>query len=98
MMDDKQFDRIADFVLDIKKEVDEVKQICMRNTVVLEEHARRSTASEGRLHLLEQKFEPIEMSSKVREHALAWAVGVLGALGTLFGIIDVIHNILGNSS
>lgn len=40
-------------VKEIRKDIVEIKQTLAKNTVVLEEHARRTTASENRLEKME---------------------------------------------
>lgn len=87
-------DNNLNLLYQLQDDVAEIKGIVIKNSVILEEHARRSTASEGRLELLEQQIITMEVDHKARERALTWALGTLGALGTIFGIIDVIHNLL----
>jgi hypothetical protein len=93
-MDSNQYDRLLDSLEVLKKDLEDVKEIVIKNTVVLDEHARRSTASEARLEVIEANYVQLNVESLAKAQMLTWALGILGALGTIFGIVDVIHNFL----
>lgn len=70
---------LVELMLDLKKDVSEIKrdladtkEMTTSNKAVLEEHARRSTASEVRLDVQEEKLEQfIEDMEPVQEHIRA---------------------------
>ncbi len=93
-MDERQYDRLLSLILDVQKDGQETKEIVIEqsviakgNTRVLEEHARRSTASEQRIEKLEDQSKLIDFFVKI-------VLGLLGVAGTIFGIIEVIHVVL----
>lgn len=80
----------------------EMKEIGIRNTVVLEEHARRSTASEARLALQEEKMEklqehfdkrmePIEDHIKFYARLFKGAASLLALAGVVATIVEVVR-------
>ncbi len=46
---------LLELILDLKKDLTSLKEETTKNSVVLNDHARRSTASEARLNLLEKR-------------------------------------------
>lgn len=93
VMDAQQFERLTDFVLDIKKTQEEMREILIRNTVVLDEHIRRTIASEDRLDLLETSMVPLNDHVKTVTFVIKFAAGVVTACGTIAGIFEVIRNL-----
>lgn len=77
---------LLELVLDLKKDVSALKEESTRNTVTLEDHARRSTASEARLALLEKRDWMINGFFKI-------AMALLGLTATVVGILSAIHRI-----
>jgi tRNA splicing ligase len=92
-MDDKQFDRLINFVMDIKKDQDEIKEIVIKNTVVLDEHIRRTELAESRLEIIEQELEPIRDHVKGVALVLKISAGLVATAGTLAGLVEVIRNL-----
>jgi hypothetical protein len=92
-MEDSKYERLLDLILEIKDDVSELRVEAASNTVVLEEHAKRSTASENRHELLELRMEALE----IKEHRLNgfWKIslGILGVVGTLSAITAAIHSL-----
>jgi hypothetical protein len=85
-------DQLLDILLEIKEET-------TRNTTTLEDHQRRSVASEERLELQEKKFEefekriePLLMHFSASKLLLRWVVGVLGIVGTIAAIIQALSH------
>ncbi len=76
---------LLELVLDLKKDLSDIKSKTDKNTIILEEHARRSTASEERLERLEKK--DIMLTGFVKIAAV-----VLGVVASVAGIIQVIHH------
>jgi hypothetical protein len=93
-MDDKQYDRLITFILDMKKEQEEIKGILIKNTVVLDEHIRRTEASEARLEVIEVAMEPLNDHVKAMGLIGKICVGTFAALGTAAGVFEVIRNFL----
>ncbi len=94
-MEKTDFALLLDLVLDLKEEQSEMKEMIVkqgviqeRNTYVLEEHERRSTASENRLELLEQRDLMINGFLKI-------SAGLAGVIGTVWGVIEIILKFLG---
>ena len=98
-MDDSQFNRLLDLILEVKEELQETNTqlykntvMLVDNTVILNEHARRSTASELRIQSLEEekRLKLIEVAYKAK--MFRFIMVILGGIGTLAGIIEVIRN------
>jgi chromosome segregation ATPase len=82
---------LLELVLDLKKDISAVRtdisslqEDTTRNSVVLEDHARRSTASEARLDKLERRDQMLNGFLKI-------SLGVLGAVGSVLGILKFLH-------
>jgi hypothetical protein len=107
-MDSPDTQLLAKLILDIKqdvgsiqKDLSETKEITIRNTVVLEEHARRSKASEDRLEVQEEKLDNfIEKMEPVQDHVKVVAAltktftTVVKVVGVVVSVISVILGIL----
>lgn len=92
-MDDKQYDRLLEFLIDVKRDQDEIKSIVIHNTVVLNEHMRRTEASEKRLEVVETALEPVTYHVKTMATMVKVGIGILGAAGTVAAIVEVIRNL-----
>lgn len=93
-----EFDKFLELILYIKAQTE-------KNSIVLEEHARRSLASERRLEVQEQKLElfiksldsrldPIEDYIKLSAFLLKLGIGAITLASTVIGIaytIQMIH-------
>jgi hypothetical protein len=84
---------LLELVLDLKKDigavrtdVSNIKEDTTKNTVVLDDHARRSTASEKRLDKLEKRDQMLNGFFKI-------SLGILGAIGSIIGIIELIQRL-----
>lgn len=104
-MDQQSSDILVSLVLDIKKDVADIKEKTAANTVTLDDHSRRSTASEGRLNVQEEKLEkfiekmePIQDHVKAVENIAKFSVSaikilavVVSVIATVMGIIHHLH-------
>lgn len=103
-MDKPDVRLLADLILDVKKDVGDMKkdladtkQMSYANSIVLDEHMRRSEAAEARLDVQEEKLDKfVESMEPVKEHVksvhlLTGLAGktlkVLGILATIFGAV-----------
>lgn len=77
---------LLELVLDLKKDIGSIKEETNKNTIILEEHARRSTASEARLDKLEKRDQMLNGFFKI-------SISLLGLTGTVVGIIAAIRNL-----
>jgi hypothetical protein len=93
-IDDKRYDRILDILFDLKEDISEIKEETVKNTVTLEEHQRRSLASEARHELQEKKLD--KFASEIRVASLMLKVGLtlLSVTATVIGILAAIRNLL----
>lgn len=80
------FKDLKEDVKSLDSKMDDSTKIHIKNTAVLEEHERRSTASEGRLALLEVKQAEIEKKANRIQGFFIYSGIVLGALGTLVAL------------
>lgn len=85
-MEDAKFSKLIDLIIKIKEDVGDLKAETARNTVTLEEHEKRSTASEKRLDMLEKRDQMLNGFWKI-------SIGVLGAVGTVVAIVAAIHSL-----
>lgn len=76
---------LLELVLDLKKDQSEIKDMTIKNSAVLEEHTRRSTASEERIERLEQKDQMLSGFIKI-------SGGLLGLLAAIAAIVEVIRS------
>ncbi len=93
-MDDSKFSLLLDLVLDLKEDQAEIKETTLRNTIVLErnteivlEHERRSTASEARLERLEKIEQMFTGFLKISGMILA-------AVASVYGVVEIIQKLL----
>lgn len=84
---------LLELVLDLKKDIGSVQkdisslqEETAKNTVVLDDHARRSTASEKRLDKLEKRDQMLNGFFKI-------SAGVLSAAGSIIAILEIIHRL-----
>lgn len=87
------FDRLFDLILDLKKDQDIIKEQTIKNTSILDEHMRRTEASEARLQVQEERLKKLETRSSVMD--LIWKIGIAVAslVGTVLGIIVAIREL-----
>lgn len=94
---DNRFDKLFEMVLEIRDQT-------VKNSTVLEEHARRSAASEERLEVqehklekfmehVEQRLEPINDHIKQVSWFSKLIIGAGVATGTILGIIEAIQKL-----
>jgi hypothetical protein len=88
-------------VSDIKKDLSETKDMTKSNSVVLEEHARRSRASESRLDVQEEKLdkfilemEPVKDHVKTVSLLTHAGVKILKVLAILASLVATIAGLL----
>lgn len=91
-------DRLFHMILDMKKDQAEIKEATIKNTATLEEHVRRTEASEARLEIQEEKLdrfidrmEPFEDHVKFVNMSLKVLVGVITLTGIIVGIVAAIR-------
>lgn len=86
-MDRSDFNLLLDLVLDIKETQDKNTVTLEQNTTVLDEHARRSTASEARIARLERREQMINGFLKIS--------GMIAAgVSTAYGLFEIIQRLL----
>lgn len=102
-MTSDEFQQLLKIILEVKDVAVRNSEIAVRNSVVLEEHARRSAASEQRLELQEEKIgemrehfdtrlDPIEDHIKFVSWLVKGAVGLLTLAGVIAGIVEVVRH------
>lgn len=77
---------LLELVLDLKKEQSLIKDMTVENKVTLEEHARRSSASEDRLDRLEKRDQMLNGFVKI-------SLALLGLAATVIGIMAAINQL-----
>ena len=77
---------LLELVLDLKKDITTLKEESVKNTTTLEEHARRSTASEARLALLEKRDWMVNGFFKI-------SMSLLGLAATIIGIVAALRHL-----
>lgn len=96
-MDSQDKDILISLVLDIKKDLSDLKdnqsetqELTVKNTIILEEHMRRTSIAEERIEMLQKDLEPIKDHVK-SVHAVASfltkSIKVVGIIVTLVGSI-----------
>lgn len=96
---DNRFEQLFEMVLEIRDKT-------IQNTTILEEHARRSVASEDRLEVQETKLDSFmehikEELEPIKDHVkkVHWGIKVVIGLGlagtTILGLIEGLRKILG---
>jgi hypothetical protein len=93
-MNPHQFTKLFDMVLDMKDDQAAMKTLLEKNTVVLEEHSRRSTASEQRQEILEKRHEEFEKRFYLYDGLFKIAMTLLTAAGIVIGIVYTIRQLL----
>ena len=95
------YGKLLDLLLDVKKDITEMKEDIAKNTVTLEDHARRSTASEKRHDLQEKKLEvfmdslePERDYIKFQKKSVKVVVMTLAAGASLAAIITLVLKML----
>lgn len=78
---------LLELVLDLKKDQGEIKQMTVENKVILEDHARRSSASEARLDRLEKRDQMLTGFVKI-------SLGLLSLAATAAGLFEIIKHYL----
>lgn len=77
---------LLELVLDLKKDLTNVKEITIKNTAVLDEHIRRTDLAETRIDKLEQRDQMLNGFVKI-------SLGLLGVIGTVMGIVYSIRGL-----
>jgi hypothetical protein len=101
-MDIKDWRSRVENKLDLIKEENNKQNIMLgkmevlfeKNTEILEEHQRRSLASENRLDIVEQAVEQTEKKIVSHLSFIKGAIWVLGGLASLIGIALTIKRLL----
>lgn len=103
-MDDAQYERLINLILEMKSDQAETKAIVSRNTVILAEHIRRTEAAEANIEILKAdakenieviraELEPMKDHMKAVGVMLKLALGSIGVAGTIATIVEVIRNL-----
>jgi hypothetical protein len=94
------YGKLLDLLLDVKKDITELKEQGATNVAELKEHARRTTAAEKRQDLQEKKLdqfiknmEPVEDHVKFMHKLSKLSILLLGAGASIAGIITLILKI-----
>lgn len=77
---------LLELALDLKKDIGVIKEDTSKNTITLEEHERRSTASEARLALLERRNWMIDGFFKI-------SIALVGLTSTIIAIVAAIRHL-----
>lgn len=85
-MNSDEFQKLLDLIL-------EIRDMTVDNTSELKEHARRSTASEGRLKIVEDQI--LNMLTRDRALTLLWK-GLLGLVGFVALIGEIYYYFIGH--
>lgn len=93
----KYLDKLDTKIEKLDSKMDEMNKVHERNTMVLEEHERRSTASESRISILEEtEQQRAERLTKIKGF-LYYTGAIIGALGAivyfLLNLTDLLKNI-----
>lgn len=75
--------------LDVK--FDDMHDMLVKNSIVLQEHERRSTASENRLTLLENKYSSSEIKINQLKGFFIYSGIIITAIGT---VVAIFHNLI----
>lgn len=103
-MTTEEFQLLMKMMLEMADKQDRIHEISIRNSVVLEEHARRSTASEERLEVqerkleaslsnLDERFNPIEDHIKFVGWVLKGGVSLITLAGIIVGIVEFLRTL-----
>ena len=77
---------LKDDIRQLDSKFDEMHQLLSKNTVVLDEHERRSTASEQRLTLLEDKYTQSEKKVERLKGFFIYSGVILTLIGSVAAI------------
>lgn len=84
---------LKDDIRQLDNKFDEMHQLLSKNTVVLDEHERRSTASERRLALLEDKYSTSEKKVERVKGFFIYCGVILTTMATIVGILYSVSHI-----
>lgn len=107
-MDKPDVQLLTELILDVKKDVSEIKkdltdtkEMAYSNSIVLDEHMRRSEAAEARLDVQEEKLdkfikqmEPVQDHVKTVSLLTSAGIKVLKILGILASLIATVLGLL----
>lgn len=92
---------IVDLIMDIKKDVSDLKQshaeikaIAIKNSVVLDEHMRRTDIAEKRIESLQEEIKPIKEHVQSVNTISHFLVGVLKVLGIVVSLVGALLGFL----
>lgn len=82
---------LRDLLSGIRADIAEMQITLAKQSVILEEHIRRTTVSEERLDILQREVEPLKM------HVAVWGVlgKILAGLATIGGLVLTVMKLLG---
>lgn len=100
-MDDQKFSILYDLLIDLKRNQEEMNDVTIENSVVLDEHIRRTLASEKRLAHVEDQIIPAirDEMSPIKDHIrlvnslIKIGLGLIGVSATLLGIATAIRSL-----
>jgi len=96
-MSDKIDELFATSLKDLKTDIrqldgkfDTMHEILIRNTLVLEQHEQRSTASENRIEVLEDKSLANEIKDSQLKGFYIYGAAIMAALGSLASLFHYV--------
>ncbi len=99
-MDDSSIKDIKENLKQLDSKFDSMHEVLIRNTVVLEQHEKRSTASENRLEIVEDSL--YDLRSKFYKiqgfffYSSVAITGLGGLVAIIYHTIPVLQNIFGH--
>lgn len=85
---------IKENVRQLDTKLDKMHEILVENSTVLKEHERRSTSSEKRLEIVENKLDSVEQTRQHLKGFFIYTGIIFGAISCLGGILYYIKDIL----
>lgn len=84
---------LLELVLDLKKDITSLKEETTKNTGTLEDHARRSTASEERHKVTEARLIMLEKREWMINGFFKISMSLLGLAATVIGILAALKSL-----
>lgn len=85
---------LLELVLDLKKDQTVIKDMTIENKVTLDDHARRSTASEERHKITEARLAMLENRDLMINGFFKISMSLLGLAATVIGILVALKSLL----
>jgi hypothetical protein len=78
---------LLELVLDLKKDIGIIKEETLANTVILDEHIKRTELAEKRIEVLESRDQMMNGFIKIS----AGLLGIVASLATIIEVIRLFH-------